>query len=238
MLSFGGAPAWCCAALAMALSTLVGCHADHENERSQTKSQSNSTVPPLIRASSDGDLAAVKRLIQQGAKVNAVDERGITALYYAVNCHNIDVRVVRELVAAGADMNARTPDNRTPLMNAVSMPYGKPEIALELIRAGAKGSVADSQGRTALWIATTDSSVSVIKALLEADANPNVQGPGGNTPLHLAVINGLIDVARVLLQHGADVMIRNSQGQTVHDVADGRQSAMRELLATHVRTNR
>jgi hypothetical protein len=50
-------------------------------------------------------------------------------------------------------------------MNAVSMPYGKPEIALELIRVGANVNVADSEGRTALWLATTDSDVSVVKAL-------------------------------------------------------------------------
>jgi uncharacterized protein len=238
MISRGGAPTSCCALLAIGVSVLLGCQKNLESQRSDTEYQGDSRVPPLIRASSLGDHAAVERLIRQGANVNAVDERGITALHYAVNCHNIDIRVVRDLVNAGADINARTPDNVTPLMNAVSMPYGKPEIALELIRAGAKVNVADSKGETALWIATTDSSISIIRALLEAGADANAQGPGGNTPLHMAALNGSVDVATVLLQHGADVMIRNSQGQTVLDVADEKQPAIRELLAKHVRTNR
>ncbi len=220
-------------ALAIALGLLVGCQRDLEEQRAQAELQGNNMVPPLIRASSDGDLAAVERLIRQGANVNVVDNRGITALHYAVNCHNIDIRIVRALIAAGADIDARTPNNGTPLMNAVSMPYGKPEIALELLRAGANVNVTDSEGETALWLATTDSSVSIVKALLDAGADPNVRGPGGNTPLQMAAINGFIDAAAILLQYGADVMIRNSQGQAALDVASS--PAMKELLAKYAR---
>ena len=120
------------------------------------------------------------------------------------------------------------------------MAGGNPATALELIREGGDVNVADSDGNTALWVATTESDVSVVRALLEAGADPNVQSrtPGGYTPLHMAASNGLIEAAEVLLQHGADVTIRNSQGQTALDVANKKWPAMRDLLARHVRTAR
>jgi len=239
MSSFGGAATWFCAAQVMAVGMLVGCRRDVQHQPPQPQVQGNSMVTPLMRASSDCDLAAVERLIRQRANVNVADDKGATALHYA---HCGDIRVVRALLAAGADINARTPHNVTPLMSAVSMAGGSPASALELIRAGADVNVADSDGSTALWVATTESDVSVVRALLEAGADPNVQsrslGFWGYTPLHMAAMNGLIEAAEVLLQHGADVTIRNGQGQTALDVANDKWPAMRALLAKHVRTVR
>jgi ankyrin repeat protein len=62
---------------------------------------------------------------------------------------------------------------------ALDLPgWGKPEITLALINAGADVNVAESDGDTALWIATTESSLEVMEALLKKGADPNVQAQG------------------------------------------------------------
>ena len=59
----------------------------------------------LIGAAGRGDLAAVERLIREGASVAARDSRGRTALLVAT--HGNHVPVARALIAAGADVNAK-----------------------------------------------------------------------------------------------------------------------------------
>src|ERR1700741_823597 len=59
----------------------------------------------LIAAAGKGDLAAVERLVREGANVTARDGRGRTALLAAT--HGNHVPVARALIAAGADVNAK-----------------------------------------------------------------------------------------------------------------------------------
>ena len=66
----------------------------------------------------------------------------------------------------------------TPLIYSIDMAWGKPEITLALIRAGADVNAVDSQGHTALWLATTESTPEVVEELLKRGANPNVPESG------------------------------------------------------------
>jgi lysine-N-methylase len=68
--------------------------------------------PALIRAAQKGDLAKVKRLIEeQGAKVDARDDDGETALHAAAEKARLDV--VKYLVKKGADVKAKDEDGET-----------------------------------------------------------------------------------------------------------------------------
>jgi ankyrin repeat protein len=101
----------------------------------------------------------------------------------------------------------------------------------------------------ALIIATTESSLDVVKALLEKGANPNAKGLHGETALNYAAMNAMIDRAKLLLEHGADPNIRDSAGKSSYDLAyttnpDSRVQAnfqkMRSLLSNasnHVSAN-
>jgi ankyrin repeat protein len=135
-----------------------------------------------MKAAGRGDLKKVQRLLGNGARVNGRDSGGKTALHFAAQSKN--VLVVDVLVRAGADVNAKADGDVTPLMLSVDMGFGDPEIALRLIRAGADVQAADTNGDTALIIATTESSLDVVKALLEKGANPNAKGLHGETALN------------------------------------------------------
>ena len=67
-------------------------------------------------AASDGDAAAVARLLAAGADVDAADSAGQTALYLASKRGNL--AVVEELLEAGADTSKATAKRYTPLTTA------------------------------------------------------------------------------------------------------------------------
>ncbi len=197
--------------------------------RTQEKRVQQGGSMTLFAAAEQGDLSGVQKLLRLGVDVNQRDADGYIALHYAGRCG--DLRVVRSLLAAGADVNARSKDGVTPLMASIDMAFGKPDITLALLEAGSDVNAVDSQGHTALWIATTESSVDVMRELLRRGANPNVRlVAGGNTPLHMAAMNGLAERVELLLRFGANATARNDRGQTPLDLASGRSAETRRLL--------
>ena len=75
---------------------------------------------PLHIAAQQGDLAIVELLVQQGADINARDDRagGLTPLHWAVDRGH--AAVVEFILQNGADVNARDNFGRTPLYSAVA----------------------------------------------------------------------------------------------------------------------
>ena len=121
----------------------------------------------------DGNVSAVRLLLQAGADVDACDyvaDRGCfcgrsTALIYAAT--NGHAEIVRLLLEAGAQTNAR-----------------------------------DSRGSTALIYSAISGYAPVAKLLLEAGAEKDLCDNYGNTALIFSAINGHTTVAR-LLEPGA-----------------------------------
>jgi ankyrin repeat protein len=96
-----------------------------------------SCCAPLLLAASEGRLDAIRYLLDQGADVNARDERGRSALTEAA--FNGNASVIKELILRGAELNALS-DEGTALDIAINK---KHEDAVELLRHyGAKGTSA------------------------------------------------------------------------------------------------
>jgi ankyrin repeat protein len=74
-------------------------------------------VAPLHSATSRGDAAMVRRLLEKGADPNAKQQGGWTPLHNAAAQGNLDV--VRLLRSNGADLSARTDDGKTAAELAV-----------------------------------------------------------------------------------------------------------------------
>jgi outer membrane protein assembly factor BamB len=90
----------------------------------------------FIDAARDGDLATVKRLLGEGADVNATTKYGATALAYAADKGHVEI--VRLLLDRGADVNVTdTFYNATPVTWAAMSEHS--EIIGMLLEKGATG---------------------------------------------------------------------------------------------------
>jgi ankyrin repeat protein len=96
----------------------------------------------MMLAASDNSVATetISFLIEQGAKVNAVDSDGNTALMYASE-HAVPI-----LLKAGAKVNAVNSDGNTALM------YASEHVVPILLKAGANLEHKNKNGETALMI--------------------------------------------------------------------------------------
>jgi ankyrin repeat protein len=87
-----------------------------------------SCCAPLLLAAGEGRLDAVRYLLDQGADVNARDERGRSALTEAA--FNGNPSVIKELILRGAELNALS-DEGTALDIAI---ITKHEDAVDLLK--------------------------------------------------------------------------------------------------------
>ena len=92
---------------------------------------------PIHDAVRDGDVAKVRQLLANGAKVEARVEDGWTPLHLAVKWGT--TAIAKVLIKAGAKINARNKNVKTPLHDAASA-----DIAMVLLAAGAD---VDARGR-------------------------------------------------------------------------------------------
>jgi len=157
-----------------------------------------------------GDLARVKRLIDQGIDVDTKDKFGWAPLYWAACTGQRDV--AEFLVAKGADVNAKTDSNRTALHQAGRS--GARELAELLISNGADVNATTNNADTPLHLAAETGHRDVVELLIVKGADINVKDKTGGTPLHNATKVGHKEVGEILIAGGADVNAKDGQGRT------------------------
>ena len=175
--------------------------------------------------------AAVEALIQNGADVNARDERNSTPLHLALS-FRVEVESVQLLIQHGADVNARDKGNSTPLHLALSRGHVNSEILRLLLQHGADVNVRRKGNLTPLHLALSwrDGNSETLRLLLQYGADVNAQDKGESTPLYLASSQG-VESVQLLIQHGADVKARDKDGSTPLHRASGVESV--QLLIQH-----
>jgi hypothetical protein len=185
---------------------------------------------PLVRAAMDDDLAALRKLLDTGANVNAADEGyGMTALGMAAG--RGDLKMVQLLLWYGADVNAQTSRGYTALMS-LSGP-STPEVVRALITAGAKIDLQDDAGDTALMHLASDNNTGALQALIDAGANVHLKNKRGQTALMLAAGTGVVANVKALLAAGANLYERDEEGGTVlkYARANGHDDVLKMLRA-------
>ncbi len=167
---------------------------------------------PLQVASSRGDIAAVRSLIQTGINVSVADQQGNTALMRSAQLQGTGV--LELLISAGANVNARNLDGRTALRVAVD--NGKIADVRLLLKSGADANIADAKGWTPLMNAMTPE---IAQTLIAAGADVNAANDDGETALMIAAQFGSPSLVKTLLGSHADMSVRSKSGRTALDLA-------------------
>lgn len=140
----------------------------------------------LPAAAMSGDADAVRRLLDLGLPLDAVDAQGCTALLRAAGGGH--AAVIDLLLARGADLNLAAHSGATPLSAAVSM--RQLDIVGTLLAAGAPIEQKLPGGATVLMLASALGMPDIAARLLAAGADVHAGDAQGLTPLHCAALYG------------------------------------------------
>ena len=187
-----------------------------------------STVTPLMKAAGRGRRDIVKYLLSKGAKVNARNADGESALMEAVKRGFDDI--VDVLVAAGADVKAR--DGRGNTAFSLAAFGAHLEIADVLIQHGADLDAADPSGITPLLGAASMGNEDVLRYLVGKGAKVNAITQleyGGSTALTTAASVGQVASVKTLLELGADPRLKMKDGGTA--LSHAQESGNEEVIA-------
>ena len=162
---------------------------------------------PLMYAAAVGSTGAMAVLLDNGAKVNATNATGATALMWAAT----EIEKVRLLLARGADVNIASQRGRTALQSAARSDRSAAIVKL-LLGAGADAKAVDAAKANALHAATVGNDTETIRLILDAGVDVNAVDFAGFTPLISAASNRNLDAVRLLLAKGADAKARSGDG--------------------------
>lgn len=168
-------------------------------------------MTPLMQAAGLGNLATIRRELQQGADVNGADQTGWTALMIASVM--AQEQAVSALLDAGARVDQRDFHGDTALTGAAAIRFHNLHKAAEvlgsLLAHGASVEAANDLGESALMWAARAGNPESIRVLLHAGANPARVDQAGHDALFY------LRSARDGLTFDRDLVERYNQAEAV-----------------------
>jgi ankyrin repeat protein len=156
----------------------------------------------LFDACSHDNLDAVKKLLDQGAPIDAhVGVYQTTPLIAASNYAD----VTRSLIARGAGVNLTDSAGDTALLQACY--YNHPDVAQALLDAKADPNIANQGATTPLSRAASNGDDALVTLLLSRGANLNANGDAGPSTWRAAEANHL-STLKLLVDAGADLTLK------------------------------
>jgi uncharacterized protein len=171
----------------------------------------------LISAAERGDARAVRRLLEEGASVDARDEGSRTALIAAAYGNHLSV--ARSLIEAGADVNAKDQTQQSAYLISTSEVGDDPRLLELTLRNGANVHSLDSYNGTGLIRAAERGHVRIVQRVLQTSVEVDHVNNLGWTALLEAIILGdggprHTKVVRLLVGAGANVNLADGEGVT------------------------
>ena len=179
------------------------------------------STSPIADAAMNGDMAAVRALLQQKADVNAAQPDGATAIQWAA--YRDDQEMADVLIAAGANIKLANREGATPLYLASL--HGSAPMIEKLLKSGADANEPGPEGGTPLMLAARTGSLDAIRVLLDHHADVDAKDKlRGTTALMWATEQSHPEAVKLLVEHGASVRVttnidtRNSRNNLANTV--------------------
>lgn len=169
----------------------------------------------FFRGISLEDGQVVKAFLQAGINPNAKNEKGETALVYAIR--EKDPKIA-ELLIEKADINLQDDNGNSPLHTAIMQ--DKDEITELLLKKNADVNVTGTyktiKNQTPLYQAIIKGKFDLAEKLLKKKADPNIADSEGSFPLAEVVVRSDAnpEFIKKLIENGADVNKQESNGST------------------------
>lgn len=181
----------------------LALNSNFANEKGQT---------PFHIAAKEGDMDMLTFLQENGAQLEAKDNKDRTPLHIAVKNNKKDA--VRFLLSKEANPDSEDECGYTPMFYAYF--NGNKRIARILQKSGARlDHVADTMhNETVLNSAAADNNIEWVRWLIRKKADVNLSNGELNPPLSVAAANGSAGVVDLLLKAGADVKYKDCDGWT------------------------
>ena len=178
--------------------------------------------------------------IEEGADVNAKDDKGRTPAFYCVE--NGNFTILSNLDSAGkskVDPNAVDNSGMSLLHCAVLKKQEAIITYLLKVRACTPRTQIEKSGATPLYDAARMGTYEMVKSLVNYGADPNVATKAGLTPLHQAAARGNLDMVKDLVQAGAEVNAVAENGRTpiFYAAERGKASTVNFLLEKKAEVN-
>ena len=207
------------------------------DHRADTNARDNSGSAPLHQTVmgsytilNDKKFGIMRLLLENGAKVNARNDAGSTALLLVANKGNLEA--TESLLKCGASVHVPNREGRTPLHCASRGGY--PHIIRILLEYGADMDAQDNERATPLHLAARNGMIEAAQLLLRHRAVVHLQDCKGKTPLHFASEEGYVDITRVLLKCGANTdALDNNRFTPLHLATSAGMPEAVELLIEH-----
>jgi len=173
------------------------------------------TEANFFRAVRANDIAAVKAFFDAGINPNARNEKGETALTFAIQ--SAEPKTVKALLEK-ADVNLQDSFGNSPIH--LSLLKNKEDVFNALLEKNADVNVAGrdgkTEGQTVLYLAVIRGREDLVEKLLERGANPNLADKSGAAPLAEACIGAGVkpEIIKMLIDKGANVNHQESNGAT------------------------
>ncbi|WP_291992708.1 ankyrin repeat domain-containing protein [Candidatus Accumulibacter sp. ACC003] len=186
------------AVLSLALSACSEQSGDHAAPAiAAVVAETPPAAVPLMIATSSGDLAKIRALLDAGDDVNLSDALGRTPLHIAAFYGHPKTTAL--LIARGAKLEARDRIGMTPLHAAV-LSGGRREVEV-LIERNADVHARTDAGQTPLHLSGATGQPKLSQYLIAQGADPQSKDHDGKTPLFYASRNGHPITTGVLQQY-------------------------------------
>ena len=157
---------------------------------------------PLMKATRNGKINTVKRLLAAGCSLNIRDKNGDTALHFSARQGRVEL--VGALVDAGSDVNMQNQWGHAPLMEAVC--YNNKDAASRLLVAECDVNLREYKGGdTALHVSVRKNYTTITERLLQTDHVQQVYNYQGELALYDAVVNQKMDAIKLFLLYNYDL---------------------------------